>query len=99
MLSYLIICIHESFGFVRKQSWQMQAFEKGSYLMIQLLFFYGQISNLYIGNHEPYGLRSKRNKTQRRNCSWSIYVSTANQINSLFQSSNANVSAAFMKTQ
>src|SRR5690606_19616691 len=39
MLSYLIICIHESFGFVRKQSWQIQAFEKGSYLMIQLLFF------------------------------------------------------------
>src|SRR5690606_21604164 len=41
----------------------------------------------------------RSNKTQRRNCSWSIYVSTANQINSLFQSSNANVSAAFMKTQ
>ena len=33
MLSYLIICIHESFGFVRTQSWQIQAFEKGAVFM------------------------------------------------------------------
>ena len=33
MLSYLIICIHESFGFVKTQSCQIQAFEKGAVFM------------------------------------------------------------------
>ena len=33
MLCYLIICIHESFGFVKTQSWQIQAFVKGAVFM------------------------------------------------------------------